>query len=81
MTRLLRSTCKPAIGHCMSHASIHFHLNFLVRAAGLEPAQRFLTEDLHTSYGFRRLAWARSRFRLVCGLDYTFTLAHRRFRC
>jgi hypothetical protein len=32
-------------------------------------------------FGFRRQVWARSRFRLVCGLDYTFTLARSRFRC
>jgi hypothetical protein len=41
----------------------------------------FSPRDFLTSYGFRRLAWARSRFRLVCGLDYTFTIARSRFRC
>jgi hypothetical protein len=41
----------------------------------------FEPRDFHTSYGFRRLAWARSRIQLVCGLDYTFTLARSRLRC
>jgi len=30
--------------------------------------------DVHTNYGFRRIALARSRIRLVCGLDYTFNV-------
>ena len=41
----------------------------------------FEPRDFLTSYGFRRLALARSRCRLVCGLDYTFTVARSRFRC
>ena len=41
----------------------------------------FEPRDFLTSYGFGRLAWARWRVRLVCGLDYTFTLALSRFRC
>jgi hypothetical protein len=53
----------------------------LVRAAGVEPAQLFRAEGFSYHFGFRRLAWARSRFRLVCGLDYTFTLARSRVRC
>jgi hypothetical protein len=52
----------------------------LVRAAGLEPAQLFRAEGFSYHYGFRRLAWARSRFWLVCGLDYTFTVARSRVR-
>ena len=53
----------------------------LVRAAGLEPAQRFLTEGF--SYQLR-LSPPRLRalaHRRVCGLDYTFTVARSRFRC
>jgi hypothetical protein len=53
----------------------------LVRAAGVEPAQLFRAEGFSYHFGFRRLAWARSRFWLVRGLDYTFTLARARFRC
>jgi len=37
--------------------------------------------DFHTSYGFRRLAFRVFTHRLVCGLDYTFTLARTRVRC
>jgi hypothetical protein len=33
----------------------------VVRADGLEPAQRFRAEGFLTSYGFRRLAVGRSR--------------------
>jgi hypothetical protein len=47
----------------------------LVRAAGLEPAQLFRAEGFSYHFGFRRLASARSRCRLVRGLDYTFTIA------
>ena len=53
----------------------------MVRAAGLEPAQLFRAEGFSYHFGFRRLALARSRIRLVCGLDYTFTVARSRFRC
>jgi hypothetical protein len=52
----------------------------MVRAAGLEPAQPFRAEGFSYHFGFRRLAWARSRFQLVCGLDYTFTVARSRVR-
>jgi hypothetical protein len=47
----------------------------MVRAAGLEPAQLFRAEGFLYYYGFRRRALARSRIRLVCCLDYTFTVA------
>jgi hypothetical protein len=53
----------------------------MVRAAGVEPAQLFRAEGFSYHYGFRRLAWARPRFQLVCGLDYTFTVARSRLRC
>jgi hypothetical protein len=53
----------------------------VVRAAGLEPAQLFRAEGFSYHFGFRRLALARSRIRLVCGLDYTFTIARSRIRC
>src|SRR5580700_8540354 len=56
-------------------------MQILVRAAGLEPAQLFRAEGFSYHFGFRRLAWARSRIRLVCGLDYTFTFARSRLRC
>ena len=52
-----------------------------VRAAGLEPAQLFRAEGF--SYQLR-LSPPRLRacaHRLVCGLDYTFTVARSRFRC
>ena len=52
----------------------------VVRAAGLEPARLFRAEGFSYHFGFRRLA-VRVRARLVCGLDYTFTIAHSRFRC
>lgn len=41
----------------------------------------FEPRDFLTSCGFRRRALARSRCRLVSGLDYTFILARSRFRC
>jgi hypothetical protein len=47
----------------------------MVRAAGVEPAQLFRAEGFSYHFGFRRRAGARSRCRLVRGLDYTFTLA------
>ncbi len=52
----------------------------MVRAAGLEPAQLFRAQGFSYHFGFRRLALALSRFRLVCGLDYTFAIARLRFR-
>jgi len=51
-----------------------------MRAAGLEPAQLFRAEGFSYHYGFRRLALAHSRFQLVRGLDYTFTVARSRVR-
>jgi hypothetical protein len=53
----------------------------LVRAAGLEPAQRFLTEGF--SYQLRLSPPRRCSAapRRVCGLDYTFTMARSRLRC
>ena len=52
-----------------------------MRAAGLEPAQALRPYGFSYHFGFRRLALARSRGRLVRGLDYTFTVARSRFRC
>ena len=53
----------------------------MVRAAGLEPAQLFRTEGF--SYQLRLSPPRLGAFalRLVCGLDYTFTLARSRLRC
>jgi len=53
----------------------------MVRAAGLEPAQALRPYGFSYHFGFRRLALTRSRFWLVRGLDYTFTVARSRFRC
>jgi hypothetical protein len=38
--------------------------------AGVKPAQLFRAEGFSYHFGFHRLAWARSRLRLVRGLDY-----------
>ena len=41
----------------------------------------FEPRDFRTTSAFAALPRARSHFRLVCGLDYTFTVARSRFRC
>jgi hypothetical protein len=61
--------------------SLIFHSDDWCGRPGSNRHSSFEPRDFLTSYGFRRLAWARSRFWLVCGLDYTFTVARSRFRC
>jgi len=47
----------------------------VVRAEGVEPPQAFRPYGFSTNYGFRRPRLTKWGRRLVCGLDYPFTLA------
>jgi len=53
----------------------------MVRAAGLEPAQRLRAEGFSYQLRLSTPRLGALALRLVCGLDYTFTLTPARLRC